>query len=416
MAEFTLAPEVDTNLNALGHADLVVGIAAHDRLDDTRDAVAAARAGLAQRFPGISAVVLHAHAGGTHGEPVNGEGGAPVLDLTYRAPGTAGVSLPHAEAVRLILQASQRVGARGAAIIGAEVASLTPEWIGRLLAPVADGEQDFVAPYYLRHPFSGAITSGIVYPLVRCLFGKRVRYPMGAEFAVSSRLIDRHLRRDPRRSPPAHQSVELQLHVDAVAGGMHLTQVALGPRTVVAGDTAAGLSAVLLEVLSQVFGEMEQSTSVWQKIRGSTPVPLAGAVDRAQLEPAPIDRKRLLDAYRLGQQNLREVWGLVHSPGTLVELKKLAQMPEGGFAMPDRLWARIVFDFSLAYRTRVMNRDHLMGALAPLYLGWLGSLDTELGDADPARLEDRLEQLCLQYEAEKPYLISRWRWPDRFNP
>jgi hypothetical protein len=31
-------------------------------------------------------------------------------------------------------------------------------------------------------------------------------------------------------------------------------------------------------------------------------------------------------------------------------------------------------------------------------------------------VEQRIEALCLAYEAEKGYLISRWRWPDRFNP
>ena len=29
-----------------------------------------------------------------------------------------------------------------------------------------------------------------------------------------------------------------------------------------------------------------------------------------------------------------------------------------------------------------------------------------------AQVEQRIEQLCLRYEAEKPYLISRWRWPE----
>jgi glucosylglycerate synthase len=28
----------------------------------------------------------------------------------------------------------------------------------------------------------------------------------------------------------------------------------------------------------------------------------------------------------------------------------------------------------------------------------------------------RIEKLALAYEAGKPYLVSRWRWPDRFNP
>jgi hypothetical protein len=39
-----------------------------------------------------------------------------------------------------------------------------------------------------------------------------------------------------------------------------------------------------------------------------------------------------------------------------------------------------------------------------------------VGEADPAAVQTRLERLCLSYETEKPYLIARWRWPDRFNP
>jgi glucosylglycerate synthase len=31
-------------------------------------------------------------------------------------------------------------------------------------------------------------------------------------------------------------------------------------------------------------------------------------------------------------------------------------------------------------------------------------------------VQKRLERLCVAYENGKPYLLSRWRWPDRFNP
>ena len=35
---------------------------------------------------------------------------------------------------------------------------------------------------------------------------------------------------------------------------------------------------------------------------------------------------------------------------------------------------------------------------------------------DPAAADARLERVCAAFEAEKAYLIARWRWPDRFNP
>jgi hypothetical protein len=73
-----------------------------------------------------------------------------------------------------------------------------------------------------------------------------------------------------------------------------------------------------------------------------------------------------------------------------------------------------VYDFLLAYRLRTINRGHLLGALTPLYLAWAAShiLMTEAG-TDPER---HIEAVAAAFEADKPYLVSRWRWPDRFNP
>ena len=40
----------------------------------------------------------------------------------------------------------------------------------------------------------------------------------------------------------------------------------------------------------------------------------------------------------------------------------------------------------------------------------------EVGGATPAEAEQRVEKLARAYEDGKSYLLSRWRWPDRFNP
>lgn len=409
-----LSPEVEAELSALGSVDLVVGVAAPDRLEDTRAGIAAAQGGLAGHFPGTRAVVLRVHAGVKHPDVAPGDAVVPVLDLPSRAAGAGG--WPRAAVVQSVLEASHRLKARACAVVGAEVTSLTPEWIGHLLTPVVNQGYDLVAPYYRRHPYSGGITSGIVAPLVQALYGKRLRYPLGGEFACSGRLVARRLGSPTRRGPVGAPALELQLLADAVTADMRIGQAVLGRRTVAAGDGTAGLSALLMEGLAPVLAEMERATSVWQKIRGSAQVPVLGDPAAAAIEPVTLEHQRLFEAFQLGQRNLREVWGLVLPPSTLVELKRLANADAAGFRLPDGLWARIVFDFSLAYRTRAISRDHLMGALAPLYLGWLGSLHAELGDADAGRVEARLEQLGQQFDGEKPYLISRWRWPDRFIP
>jgi hypothetical protein len=113
---------------------------------------------------------------------------------------------------------------------------------------------------------------------------------------------------------------------------------------------------------------------------------------------------------------LQDLWSAVLPPATLVELKRLASLAPADFRLPDELWARIIYDFALAHRQRVMNRDHLLRAMTPLYLAWVASYAPQVEGAAPTAVEQRLERLGTAFEAQKPYLVSRWRWPDRFNP
>jgi hypothetical protein len=126
----------------------------------------------------------------------------------------------------------------------------------------------------------------------------------------------------------------------------------------------------------------------------------------------------MLDSFRLAYANLHEIWSLVLPPNSLLGLKKLSLLPADTFRISDALWARIVYDFILAWRLRTLNRGHLLGALTPLYLAWAAShlLLTAEGAPDYLAPEAHIQAVAAAFEADKPYLVSRWRWPDRFNP
>ena len=62
----------------------------------------------------------------------------------------------------------------------------------------------------------------------------------------------------------------------------------------------------------------------------------------------------------------------------------------------------------------MINRDHLLRSFVPLYLAWVASW--VLQAADELAAVERQEQLGAAFERQKPYLLSRWRWPDRFSP
>ena len=170
-------------------------------------------------------------------------------------------------------------------------------------------------------------------------------------------------------------------------------------------------------VASSFFSDVEARSTFWQRARliARPPAPLPEAAVSPAIDSAPVDIPPMIESFRNAYSNLRELWSLVLPPNSLLSLKKLSLAPAETFRMPDAVWARTVYDFMLAYRLRTINRGHLLGALMPLYLGWVAS-HLLLIDGDPARANQHIEEVATAFENDKPYFVSRWRWPDRFNP
>jgi glucosylglycerate synthase len=402
-------------------ADLAVAIAGHTNADTIGPVLRAAEQGMSRAFPGRSGLFLLADLHAAEGSAAAARDAVTdpdrLIQLAVPADGQrAAPLLARAQILRLIFESAASLGVEALAVIDADLTTLEPDGLGRLLRPVLEHGADFVGPYYARPRFAGAITSSIVYPFTRALYGRRLRFPAGGDFACSSRFGQTCAAQPVWSGDGGRIATDLWLVHRALTGGFKLSQAVIGTRSGSAADEDAELSAVLTRVLGTLFGEAERNVPIWQKIRTSEPVPLVGTPAGADLGGLTIDLKQTVDAFRLGLEHLVPVWELVLPPTTRHELKKLARRSDDDFRLPDALWARIVYDFAIAFHARVMSREHLLSAFAPLYLGWFGSHVAEMADADVARSERRVEELCLRFEAEKPYLISRWRWPDRFNP
>jgi hypothetical protein len=319
-----------------------------------------------------------------------------------------------AAALQAVLQRADRLSARACAVVDASLEATQPEWIERLIAPVLTDGFDYVSPYYPRHVNEGAITKGIVYPTFRAAYGARLRQPAAGEFGCSGRLVAHYLEQDFWELEHATVGIDLWLAVAAVCGGFRICEATLGSRGAARGGSA-DLSTTLSQVVGALFADLEHRADVWQRVRGSVAIPVTGHAPVAGPEEPPMNLDALMESFRLGYRELREIWTWVLPPRTIVELRKLAAAPAERFEVDDRLWATIIYDFAFGYNLRVMPRDHLLRSLTPLYSGWLASFALQLRGATPERIEARIERLCLAFEAEKRYFISRWRWPERLR-
>lgn len=310
-----------------------------------------------------------------------------------------------------LLVAFRQAAAHGAGaclVLGPEAHTLQPSALRALADSVLSGGADLAVPDYLLGPREGLFNSALLYPLSRALYNAQPRFPLALDLAVSRRLADRLVAVAHKASTVADSI--LWPVAEAAIAGMRIEQVAVGPRALPT-PTTGDLNTLLAQIGGSLFADIEAKAAFWQRSRPNQP---ALSIGEPIHDSEPADVQSLIGDFRVANTNLREIWSLVLPPQSLLGLKKLSLLDAPTFRMPAALWARMVYDFVLAFRLRTLNRGHLLGALTPLYLAWVASHLLVVESGIPP--EQHIEETAAAFEAEKPYFVSRWRWPDRFNP
>jgi len=413
-------PELE-QIERIGGADLVIGILGHARSQGDGTAVSMTREVLAELSKPLRAMVVCNN--GTHSPAA----AAPDVPNDNQSTAVFSCSLPPpvpgetpqhsiSRAYRTVLAVSGKLGARACCVIASESQSAAPRWIHRLVQPVLDLGFDLVAPCYTRQKMEGLLNRSVLAPLHGALYGQRLENPMGPDFGLSRKLLQRLLTQDSVRRRGVEHSFLASVASAAAGDGFQVCESQLGVRQQSPTDWD-NLSSLLAEILGAAFLEMEGRAAHWQSIRGSQTLPRFGHAEVTSPESAaPVDVHGMLQSFRLGAQNIQDVWGLILPPMTLLELRRLSRLTDDKFRLPDQLWVRIIYDFALAHRLQTISRDHLLRSITPLYLGWIVSYALEMQTAGPTEVDSRIGLLSKAYEDDKPYLVSRWRWPDRFNP
>jgi hypothetical protein len=424
MAKLELSEETKAAMEEAGQADLLIAVAAPIAADQLRSAATQAVIGTgAASLSSLRTVV--AFPGATGGEAAaaqakvdleQAETDVGLRFLPYSPPSADPSRIPWltvAGTYQGLFSMARELGVSACAVIGFDLAAFETNFLAAMVAPVLEKRCELAMPLYSMGKFDGLLNSSILAPLTRSLYGRRVRFPLAPDFCISGRMIT--------EVEPALQRAIAQGQTlfwpatEAALRDFGICQVQVGTQHLPAAD-GVDLSTILSQTVGPLFAEMTTNAPLWQRIRGSQPVDTTGVAVTPPGDGHAADTRPMLETFQLGFRNLQEVWSLILPPVTLLELKRLARPSTDRFHMPDELWVRIVYDFALAYRLRTIGRTHLLGALTPLYLGWVASYALEVGDAGPAEAEQRLEKLARAYEEGKPYLLSRWRWPDRFNP
>lgn len=410
--------EITEKLEDLKEADILVGIPSYNNARTIGHVVKAVQAGFAKYFPDKKCVILNSDGGSTDGtmEVVQN---AAVEDfqsilLHHRVRPAFKITTPYhgipgkGSAFRTIFEIADALNVKACAVVDSDLRSITPEWIELLVKPVMEGNFDYVAPLYHRHKYDGTITNSIVYPLTRALYGKRIRQPIGGDFGFSGKLAKFYLSKDVWETDVARYGIDIWMTTTAVANNFKVCQSFLGAKIHDPKDPGADLSAMLYQVVGATFDLMETYSGVWKNIKSSESVITCGFQYAVGLEPVNVNVERMIEKFRLGVKELMDIWRKFLPETVIGYLNKTAGLPKEKILIPDEIWVEIIYSFAIAAHKRLINKEHLLKSLTPLYIGRTASFVLETWQSNAEEVEEKIENLCKVFEDKKDLLINKW--------
>ena len=405
---------------AVGQVDVLVGVPTLNNAATIRPVVKAVHQAFSRYFPRDRSVLINSDGGSDDDTPgvvrnasIDDTG---TVTLSHSLRTVHRISTPYhgvpgkGNALRQIMTAAELTQARAVAVLNADVTGITPEGVAALIRPVRDQQFDYVAPVYQRHPLEGPLVTQLVRPLMRAAYGWQVREPVAPEFGCSNRFVSHCLEQDDVwDSELGRVGIDLWVTGEALAKGFKCCQAGMSPHPAVPTHTPFG--ELFAQVVESAFACLERHAPYWLLRNGSEPMPLASPPPSATVDPPVVDGARLTEAFAKDVENLQSVLEYIVSGETLASLEALAEKQPARLRYPDALWVSTVYEFLLAHRSGVMRRDHIVQALAPLYLGRTGSFLQQYATSPEPVVDEALENLSREFERSKPDLIERWNQP-----
>jgi len=388
--------------------DIVIGIPSYNCAHTINYVIYQTAKGLAEFFPDRNTVIIVSD-GGSSDRTLDVVKAIKVPWETKIVPtqyvGTSGKGT----ALRAVFEAMIHLEAQAVMVVDSDLRSILPKWVELLLSSTLKGT-GLVTPLYTRHKYDGTITNFLCYPFTRALYGRRIRQPIGGDFGLSRRLVEKLLNSSLWSTPyvPRFGIDIFETHT-ALGEGFKVKQAFLGSKVHGTKDPSKHLASMFHEVAGTMFSCTEIYEDAWHSIQGSKPVEvIEGEVQMIAPEEVQVDFKKLFQGYTTGFQMFRHTYKKVLGPKLLSNLEVLRVKNESYFRLPTEYWAKCVYSFATAFKkeTNVKERNNLLEALRILWIGKVASFILETIEFDARETEEKIEEEADVFEELKPYMLE----------
>jgi glucosylglycerate synthase len=394
-------------IEEIRNADILIGIPCYNNEKTIAHVIQMVSHGLDRHYRDLRNVILVADGGSTDdtreaAKEFQLKPWQEKIVSIYRGPAGKGTAL------RSVFEAARALSVRACAVVDADLRSITSDWILDLIDPVVGRGYQFVAPVYLRHKYDGTITNNIVYNLTRALYGKRIRQPIGGDFAFSREVAKFYAEQDVWDTDVARYGIDIWMTTTAITQGFKVCQANLGVKIHDAKDPGRQLGPMFRQVVYVLFSLMERFESYWKSVRGSEPVETFGQARSIEPEPVAVDLEGMIERFQTGYQQFSSLWKEIFCAECFDEIRKAAERGSRDFSLPGPVWVRLLYELAATFHAWSHNRFKVIELVTPLYYARVASFVRETWDMTSAAAESYVEEQALHFEEHKGYLLQIW--------
>jgi len=279
-----LREDARSRVEVIEGANIVVGIPCYNNQSTIGHVVEKVSMGLHKYYPGKKSLIIVSDGGSVddsreEARRVEVLPWQEILVTIYRGiPGKG-------SALRAVLEVARFLGAEACVVVDSDLRSISPQWIRNLLCPILNDDYQFVAPYYKRFKLDGTITNNIVYNMTRALYGRRVRQPIGGDFAFGREVVEYLYNMDVWDTDVGRFGIDIWMTTTALVQNYNVCQARLGAKIHDVKDPSENLGPMFRQVVSTLFQLMEDYSEEWAVVSGSEAVPIVG--EEIHTEPEP---------------------------------------------------------------------------------------------------------------------------------
>ncbi len=205
--------------------------------------------------------------------------------------------------------------------------------------------------------------------------------------------------------------IDIWMTVTAITNNIPICQSFMGrPKIHKPKDPSSSLGPMFIQVVGTIFDLMARNPDSWKDIKWSKPTAIIGFGLGETEQPPPVDVnvERLYENFIKGFNKHKDILKRILQENIYAKLNEIKALSFDNFEFPSNLWAMILMDFVIAYKNESVEKTETLEALIPLYFGRTCSFVVESSSMTTQQAEEMIEDQCIIFEKNKPYLLKKW--------